>query len=265
MSSRLGQPGWRAAGALLLAATLPARAALFDDDEARKAILELRNRVTASEEAHKVRLNELTVANAQLQEQIQALRRSLLDLNGQIESLRVELARQRGNEEQLARDVADLQRRQRDVVAGLDDRLRKMEPQKVSVDGQEFLADPDEKRSFDDAMNAMRGGDFDRALASFQLLQRRYPASGYLPASLYWSANAQYGRKDYKEAVASFRSFLNAAPQHPKAPEAMLGLANSLAETKDVRGARKVLEDLQKAYPGSEAAVAAKQRLTTLR
>ena len=268
MIRRAIRPWWHAAasGVLLAAAAWsPAQAALFDDEEARKAILDLRARVTAQEEATKARLNELTVANTQLQEQVQSLRRSLLDLNGQIEVLRAELARQRGNDEQIARDVAELQRRQRDVVQGLDDRLRKVEPQKVSVDGVEFLADPDEKRAFDEAMNAMRGSDFDRALGGFQALMRRWPGTGYAPAALYWSGNAYYGRKEYKEAVSAFRSFLGAAPQNPKAPEAMLGLANSLAETKDVRGARKVLEDLQKTYPASEAASAAKQRLSTLR
>ena len=58
----------------------PARAGLFEDDEARKAILELRNKVQANEDAAKQRADQL---NALIQEQLQPLRRSLLDLNGQ--------------------------------------------------------------------------------------------------------------------------------------------------------------------------------------
>jgi TolA-binding protein len=42
-------------------------------------------------------------------------------------------------------------------------------------------------------------------------------------------------------------------------------LANSQSEMKDIRGARKTLEDLQKQYPNTDAAAAAKQRLATLR
>jgi tol-pal system protein YbgF len=261
---------WRvacaAAGLLLASASAHA---LFDDEEARKAIIELRARVAAQDEAHKTRLAELAAAQArneaQVGEQLQALRRSLLELNGQIEALRAELAKLRGSDEQLTRDITELQRRQRDIGQGIDDRLRKIEPQKVALDGQEFMAEPDEKRHFDEALGFMRSGDFDKSLAGFTLLQRRWPGSGFTPSAQFWAANAQYGRKDYKEAVATFRAFLAASPAHPRAPEAMLGLANSLAEMKDVRGARKTLEDLQKAHPGTEAAAAAKQRLGTLK
>jgi tol-pal system protein YbgF len=246
--------------------------ALFGDDEARKAILELRGRLAAQEEAHKARVAELqasqqrTEAQLKLQdEQLQALRRSILELNSQIEALRAELAKMRGNDEQLAKDVAEVQRRQRDIAAGIDDRLRRIEPLKVTVDGQEFTAEPDEKKAFDDALAIMRTGDFDKALAAFQALSKRWPATGYLPAVQFWSANAHYGRKEFREAVAQFRAFLNGSPNHLRAPEAMLGLANSQAEMKDVRAARRTLEDLQKAFPNTEAAAAAKQRLTTLR
>jgi tol-pal system protein YbgF len=261
---------WRQACATagLLLASASAQA-LFDDEEARKAILELRARVTAQDEAHKARQAELAAAQARIEaqygEQLQALRRSLLELNGQIEALRAELAKLRGSDEQLTRDITELQRRQRDISQGIDDRLRRIEPQKMSLDGQEFMGEADEKRQFDEALGFMRAGDFDKSLAGFNLLLRRWPGSGFTPSAQFWAANAHYGRKDYKEAVATFRSFLAVSPTHPRAPEAMLGLANSLAEMKDVRAARKTLEDLQKAYPGTEAAAAAKQRLGTLR
>ncbi len=257
------------AGLVVLALAGAAQAALFEDDEARKALLELRTRVLTQEEVNKTRLAELSAAQARMEaryaEDLQALRRSLLELNGQIETLRGEMAKLRGSDETLARDVAELQRRQRDITQGIDDRLRKVEPQKVAVDGQEFLAEPEEKRAFDEALGFMRTGDFDRSLSGFQTLLRRWPGTGYTPAAQFWAGNAHYGRKDYKEAVASFRAFLSGSPNHSRAPEAMLGLANSQAEMKDVRAARKTLDDLQKTYPNTDAAVAAKQRLATLR
>ena len=45
----------------------------------------------------------------------------------------------------------------------------------------------------------------------------------------------------------------------------MLAIANSQAEMKDRPAARKTLEDLIKAHPKSEAAVAAKERLAALK
>ena len=46
---------------------------------------------------------------------------------------------------------------------------------------------------------------------------------------------------------------------------AALSIANCQIELKDTRTARKTLEDLVRAYPQSEAAVAAKERLSRLK
>ena len=46
---------------------------------------------------------------------------------------------------------------------------------------------------------------------------------------------------------------------------ALLALANSQAEMKDPRGARKTIDELLKSYPSSEAALAGKERLTSLK
>ena len=248
----------------LLLALQPAWA-LFEDDEARKAILDLRARVAQNDEAHKARIAELGSANAQLLEQIAALRRSLLDLNNQLELMRTDLARLRGTDEQTQRELAELQKRQKDLGQSIDERVRRLEPVRVSLDGREFNADPDERKAYDDAVALMRGGDFDKAAVALAAFQRRYPASGYADSARFWLGNAQYARRDYKEAIASFRSFAAAAPDHPRAPEALLALANSQAEMKDAKAARKTIEDLMKAYPQSEAAQAGKERLASIR
>jgi tol-pal system protein YbgF len=251
--------------ALALALSSPAHAGLFDDDEARKAILELRSRISTSDDQHRARQAELAAANAQLLEQIQQMRRSLLELNNQLETLRADLSRLRGQDEQLARDVADMQRRQKDLAQGVDERVRKLEPQKVQFDGREFLADAEEKRGFEDALAGLRSGDFDKASSLFTTFLRRHPGSGYADLARFWLGNALYGKRDYKEAIAQFRAFVAAAPQHAKAPEALLAMANCQAEMKDVRAARRTLDELLKAYPASEAAVAGKERLATLK
>ena len=198
-------------------------------------------------------------------EQLTALRRSLLELINQLEAMRAEQAGLRGANEQLARDVAELQRRSKDVGQAMDERLRKLEPLKVAVDGDEFLADADEKRAYDDAMAMLRSGDFDRATVVLSAFLRRYPTGGYVPSVRFWLGNALYGKRDYKEAIATFRVFATASPTHQRAPEALLALANSQAEAKDIKAARKTIDELLKAYPRSEAAVAAKERLAALK
>ncbi len=238
----------RLAAALLLGwATCSAQAGLFEDEEARRAILDLRS---SQEEARSSR---------------EEMRRSLLDLQNQIEVLRADLARMHGQNEQLARSVSELQRQQKDVMQGVDDRLRKFEPSKVSVDGREFMAEPAEKRDFEAALGIFRKGDFAASQVAFLDFLKRNPQSGYVPSAYFWLGNARYATRDYKEAVQNFRSLLAQAPDHLRAPEAVLSIANCQVELKDLRGARKTLEELVKAYPQSEAAAAAKDRLARLK
>lgn len=247
---------------LAAAAALPAHAGMFDDDEARKAILDLRERIARSDEQNRQRLEQ---QNAAFNEQTSQLKRSLLELHNAIEALRTEIAKQRGNDEQLARDISELQRRQKDISQGVDERMSKMEPTKVTLDGREFLADPEEKRQFDDAMSVLRGGDFVGAANAFATFGRRYPASGFTDASRFWLGNAQYGKREYKESITTLRAFASTAPDHPRAPEALLAIANSQLELKDRPSARKTLDELLKTYPQSEAALAGKERLAALR
>lgn len=253
------------AACVVAACAASAHAGLFDDEEARKAILDLRARIQAADDASKARSTELARGNAQLLEQIQQLRSSLLDLNAQLETQRAEMARLRGTEEQLARDIADLQRRLKDNAQGVDERLRRLEPQAVKLDGKDFMVEPEERRSHDEAMAALRSGDFVKAATQLAAFLRRYPSSGYALSARFWLGNALYGKKDYKEAIATFRALVNDAPDHARAPEALLSLANCQLEMKDGKSARRTLDEVLKAYPASEAAAAAKERIGSIK
>jgi tol-pal system protein YbgF len=250
------------AALLMAGAALHAHAGLFDDDEARKAILDLRQRLAQSEEQNRARQAELQNA---LNEQVQQLRRSLLEINTQLELLRGDISKMRGQEEQLARDLADLQRRQKDIAQGVEERIRKIEPQKVSLDGKEFLAEPEEKRAYDEALAVLRGGDFNAASNALSTFLKRYPASGFSDSARFWLGNALYGKREYKDAISTFRAFVSAAPSNPHAPEALLAIANTQAEMKDNKAARKTLDELIKSYPQSEAAQAGRERMAALK
>lgn len=239
------------AAAAVACASLGAHAALFEDDEARRAILDLRQRVEAARESTNQRLTD---DNGQL-------RRSLLDLQNQIEGLRGDLARMTGQNEQLTRSITELQQRQGEI----DDRLKKSEPSSVTVDGRQFTADPAEKAEFDAALGVFRAGQFAQAQSAFASFVKSHPQSGYNSSALFWLGNAQYATRNYNEAIANFRSMLSLAPDHAKAPEAVLSIANCQIELKDTKAARRTLDDLIKTYPQSEAAQAGKERLSRLK
>ena len=83
--------------------------------------------------------------------------------------------------------------------------------------------------------------------------------------SLFWLGNAQYANRDYKEAIRNFNALLAKAPNHKRAADSMLSVANCQLELKDIKAARVTLDDVTKKYPNTEAASAAKERLAKLK
>lgn len=249
------------AAVLALGLLSSANAALFEDGEARRAILEMRERVDGMQQSGQRSAEE----RRKLGEENAQLRRSLLDLQTQIEILRSAQAKLTGQNEQLVRDVVDLQRRQKDIAQGVDERLRQFEPVTVTVDGREFQADPAEKKDFEAALAVFRSGKFSDASTVFSSFLRQYPRSGYASSARFWLGNAQYASREYKDAISNFKQMLADTPGHARAPEAVLSIANCQIELKDTRTARKTLDDLVRAYPQSEAAIAAKERIARLK
>ena len=239
-SSFSRQPAALLVGALL---SLSAHAALFEDTDARRAILDLRERVERQGQ------------------EIQNFQRSLLEQQNQFEALREETARLRGEKEELTQEL----RRQQELSQGVDDRLKKFEPTKVKVDGVEFVAEPAETKAYEDALAVFRKGDFAGASVAFNDFIKRNPKSGYVLPSLFWLGNAQYANRNYTSAIANFNTLLTKAPSHLRAPEAMLSVANCQLELKDIKAARKTLAEVVKTYPRTEAASAATERLAKLK
>jgi TolA-binding protein len=159
--------------AALLAATvwlpLQAHAGLFDDDEARKALLDLRAKVEAMR------------ADLQARIDTKSDKSSTLDLVTQNENMLQEIAKLRGQIEVLANDIANAQKRQKDFYVDLDARLRKLEPREVTIDGKTAQVDPGEQRGYDAAMQLFKAGDYKAAGVALQDFVQRYPGSSYAP------------------------------------------------------------------------------------
>lgn len=248
--------GWVVAVAAALS-PMAAHAGVFDDDEARRAILDLRQQRVQDNESLNAQIKALSA-------QVDVLKRSLLEMNSTIEQLRSELAASRGGSEVLQRDVAELQRKQKDAQTALDERVRKLEPQTISLDGTTFQAEAEEKRDFDEALARLRAADFGAASAALNGFLKRYPNTGYRESAQYWLGNAHYGLRNYKDAITAFKALVDSAPLHARTPEALLSIANCQVELKDSDAARRVLEQLVKQYPQTEAAQAARDRLLTM-
>ena len=233
--------------------SLPAHAGLFDDDEARKAILDIRAKIDALRHDVDAKVDAKADKN------------SLLDVASQNESLRQEVAKLRGQIEVLTNEVANTQQRQKDFYVDLDGRLRKLEPQKLTVDGKETEIEPSEQKSYDAALAAYKSGDYKNAGAALSDFVRRYPRSGFAASAQYLLGTTYYAQRDYRNAITTQMAVVKMHPESPKAADALLNIASSYTELKDIKSAKRTLESLVAQYPESPAAQTAKERLATLR
>jgi tol-pal system protein YbgF len=243
---------------LALSIALPAQAQLFGgDDEARKAILQLRGQIVTLQQ----READLT---ARL-DRMENAQRNQLELVNQLEALRQENARLRGQIETLSNEVATLQKRNRDLYTDLDARLKKLEPQSVTVDGRTAAIDRNEMAAYEGPLAQFRAGDFKASLPGFQQFVARYPTSAYAPAAQYWIGSAHYALKDYKSAIAAHRMLIERYADSPRVPDALLSIAESQVQLGDRKAANATLTRIIKEFPETEAAKIARDRLPATR
>lgn len=229
--------------------------ALFDDNEARQAIVEIRTQNAAQQKENNRRLESVE----------QQAGRAQIENANQIEALRREIAALRGNVELLQQSLAETQRRLRDIYADLDARVKKFEPQKVVIDDKEAEINPDELRSYNAALEAFRAGKFAEAGNAFNGFLRQYPRSIYVPLAQFWQGSAWYAAREFKVALPLLQSFASTHPNHARAPDALFNAGNSQIELNDKKAARVTFQALMKQYPDSAAAQAAREKMFLLK
>ena len=205
--------------------------ALFSDDDARKAILDLRKTMTATQ----------------------------LEIQNQIEKLKADNAELRGKVENLEKQSEDITSSQKTYYQDLDSRLGNFEPRTVTIEGVSGVIQPSEKKSYDDALKAFQAGSLKKADEGFSAFAKKYPTSPYLPLALFWSGNSKYANKDYTGAIAQLQSLIKRYPTHPRIPGAMLTLGNAQLESGNKAAAKKTFSEIVSKYPDTETAKEAQQ------
>jgi len=214
--------------------------AILSDDEARRAILELRKSVSASQAA-------------------------ILDLQNQLDKHKSENAQLRGQIESLQKQSDDLSNNQKSFYQDLDARISRLEPQNVEVEGVTGIVQAGEKSSYDEALKSFQAEQIKNADSEFTTFIRKYPSSPYLPLALYWSGNTKYALKDYKAAITQLQGLISRYPGHQRVPAATLTMANANLESGKKAVAKKLLTDLISKYPDSDAAKEAKPILAGIK
>jgi tol-pal system protein YbgF len=216
------------------------QAALFEDGDARKQI----NVLTESLKTNQKAVLELSISNDKLTKENQELR---------------------GKIEELQKSQEDLTESLKSYYTELNDRLQKIEPQDIEVEGVKGSSQPGEKEAYDLALKDFQNGDLAKANKSLSDFMNKYPSSPYWPLAKYWLANTQYAQKDYKAGIASAQSLIKRYPEHPRVPEAYNTIANCQIESGQKSDARKTLESISKNYPNTKAAEQAAATLSKLK
>ncbi len=261
MQTRLLRSLW--ALPLLLGLAAPSHA-LFGDEEARKAIVDLRDHVAELDKQHAARIDELSKRLDQIDNTLQAIQRGQLEAGGQFDALHQELAKLRGLIEQVTNDVATLQKRNKDLYSDLDARIKRLEPSSVTVEGKSVQVERDEQAAYDTAMAQFKSNDFRSAVGGLSAFLARYPQSAYAPAAQFWLGSSYYAIKDYKSAIAAQQTLIDRYPDSPRASDALLNIAASQIELNDRKSARATLNKIIGDFPDTDAAKLAKERLASL-
>jgi tol-pal system protein YbgF len=214
--------------ATLVALTLAAPAAhAFADDEARRAILELRTQIQ------------------QLNEQNQQARLQLAD---QMDLLHQEIATLRGRVEELSqRPAANA------PAAG-----------NPGTQAAQTGGDPQERAVYDAAAEQYRSGRYKEAASGFAAFVQSYPDSSLAGDAQFYLGSSQYASKDFQRSIQTMQSLVKSRPTDPRAPDALLVVAADQIELNDMKGAKASLQRIIKDYPQSSAAETAKSRLKLL-
>ena len=250
---------------LLLATALPrpAAAGLFDDEEARRQIVELRNQIDRTAQQLKDTREQ---ANARIDKLEPALK-AQIDLANQIEGLRAELAKLRGQLEVLSNDVDATQKRQKDFYVDLDSRLRRLEAKAAEAPKPAAAEEPPKPdaaaitREYEAALNLFKQSKYKEALGSFESFLKAHPGDALAPSAQYWVGNSHYALRDCKKAIDAQQAVIRQWPESPKVPDAWLAIATCQQDQGEAKAARKSLETVVAKYPDSPAADKARQRL----
>jgi tol-pal system protein YbgF len=258
-------------------AAFPARAGLFDDDEARRRIDLIRQELAQQGKDNEARI-------AKLEETIRNI--GVVELVRQLDDMNAEIARLRGQIEVLNNDNQQLQKRQRDFYIDIDSRLKRLEgvpaggasatspPADVASSAPPAASAPRtqtkddqarEVKAYDAASNLFRRNDFPAAIEAFRAFVKDFPDSALAANAGYWIGISYANMHDYKNALAAQEALIAKYPQSPKAPDALLAIAALQSEQGDTGSARNTLEDIVARYPASEAAGKARTRLASLK
>ena len=264
--------------------SMNSHAALFDDNEARKKILEVEANMNSQNQLTQGDVSALKKAQQALEQRMleaEAITKGqgLIDLQNHMEALKDEVARLKGELEVANHNVEATAQRQKDLYGDTDIRLRKLEaaaPQDTTLPTKDAeVAAPitttalpssnsQEYQLLELANGLSKESKHKDAYNAYDKFIRDYPNSALSAEALYGLGASQYALKNYKSAIATQEKLVALYPKSTKVADAMMSMANSQIQLGLVPNAKKTLRDLISNFPNSDVTPTAQKRLKAL-
>lgn len=265
----------------------PAHAALFDDKEARKKILDLESAVQTQNQTTQKSIEELKKNQQSLEAIVKG--QGLADMLNQLEAMNQEIARLKGELELANHTIESLQQRQKDLYADADTRVRKLETALIEASHAQSKAEEKASASVTEenaastnasthenpaaaqntqelqaleAANALsKAAKHKEAFAAYDKFIKDFPTSAFVADATYGLGYSQYSLKNYKSAVSTQQKLMDAYPSSNKVPEALMNMGNSQVQLGLVAAAKKSYRSLIEKFPGHALVPTAQKRL----
>lgn len=272
-----------------LTALNPAHAALFDDKEARKKILDLESTVQMQNQNTQKNLDELKKNQQALEAIVKG--QGLADMLNQLEAMNQEIARLKGELEVANHTIESLQQRQKDLYADTDTRVRKLEDALIEVSQAESKTEEkttasvteenagstgsvetgkaatvatqntQELQALEAANTLSKEAKHKEAFAAYDKFIKDFPTSAFVADATYGLGFSQYSLKNYKSAIATQQKMIDGYPNSNKVPEALMNMGNSQVQLGLVTAAKKSYKTLIEKFPGHALVPIAQKRL----
>lgn len=239
---------------------------------------------------------------AALSQRIERLERiiqgqGLVSLLGRVDQQQNELQKLHGENESLRHEIEAMKERQRELYLDLDQRLQErtvvtQTPVKTEQDNQSVFVDTNDEKSnpetvlqttdsqnpegapvavengeaaYQSALQILRSGQYEQAVAALVAFPEQYPQSSYLPNAYYWKGEANYVLRHFELAIEAFQTVIDNYPASTKVPDAILKQGFSQYELGNVDAAKVILDNVIQQYPNTSAAKLAKVRLDRIK
>lgn len=199
---------------------------------------------------------------------------SLVEMLTRLDQIQAELQVLRSDVESLQYQSQQATDRQRQLYLDIDTRLQGVEVSNAAtaavVSGATLTPSKlpvpggSAEANYQAAFELLKQSRYEEAIAGFKQFLAAFPNHQLRGNAQYWMGETYYVTQKYPEALEAFKIVLNDYPNSRKIPDALLKIGFAYYEVKNYSQARKALDSVLNNYPESTAARLAAERIAKM-